>query len=141
MWVCSGSDWNSSSDHRLADSSLSAIHRWRIHDQLDQSTPLEAEIDGDLARLEDQKMRRRKEAIWSDILKAAETSAIKTQIVYKANLNFRTVEHYLRWIYRSKTEWCSLQGSAKWLCPWTGRSHDYETWSREICFIDKEFLL
>ncbi len=36
--------------------------------------------------------------ICADILEIARMGAKKTHIVYKANLNFRIVERYLRWL-------------------------------------------
>ena len=43
-------------------------------------------------------MRRSGLDICADILEIARMGAKKTHIVYKANLNFRIVERYLRWL-------------------------------------------
>lgn len=43
-------------------------------------------------------MRRGGLDICADILEVARIGAKKTHIVYKANLNFRIVERYLRWL-------------------------------------------
>ena len=40
-------------------------------------------------------MRRSKLDIYADILKVARDGAKKTQIVYKANLNFKIIKEYL----------------------------------------------
>ena len=47
-------------------------------------------------------MKRNREEIISQILSICIDGAIKTRVVYKANLNFKTVEPYLELLVKNK---------------------------------------
>lgn len=78
-----GSRWNTRLDTHKATSEVERAKKTRVMQQTN-------------FRLQNRfKKRRASIAIIVDILSVAEEKAKKTQIVYKANLNFRMVEEYL----------------------------------------------